>query len=214
MRSNALYMNGSVLIPYNAHHDSIYRTTDVEDRIKYTFTSTIVSPTLLLYITPPMVKIVGVFGARITSMERVGDKIVVATNTTPNGVSGDALPYDTGNRGFAVLNQDLLQSTPPPVSISIPMALPSLAKRRTKHSVFGGIPLDGYREPRMIIYASKSNELRVYEYDLALPLSPAEEDRFTIVYGKNIIDLAPFSGMVSFKMKREDFQGKIRIELR
>ncbi|AGB04403.1 hypothetical protein AciM339_0516 [Aciduliprofundum sp. MAR08-339] len=214
LRSNALYMNGGILIAYNAQHDSIYRAKNVEDRIKYTFTNTIVAPTLLLYISLPMVKIVGAFGARITSMENLGDKILIGTNTAPNLGIKDALPYDSGHRGFSMLSHDSLQRDPPSVSISIPMAIPSLAKKKTKHSVFGGIPLDGYRDPRMIIYASKSNELTVYEYDLALPLSEAHEDKFNLTAGKNLIALSSFSGIVSFKLRREDYQGKIRIELK
>ena len=213
MRSNVLYINGGLLVAYNAHHDAIYRPRGVADKIKSTFSNTIVSPTLLLYITPPMIKIVGVFGARITSLERIGDKILIATNTAPNVGAEDATPYDTGYRGFSVMDVDMVQREPPAVSISIPTALLSLAKNETGHGVFGGIPLDGYREPKLLIYSTKNNKLKVYEYDISLPLNPATEDKFEIVPGKNVIDLSSFSGIVSFSLKNEDYEGNLRIEL-
>ncbi len=214
MRTNALYLNGGMLIAYNAHHDAVYRLRGAADKIKSIFSNTIASPTLLLYIAPPMVKIVGAFGARITSIEKMGDKILLATSTAPNVGAEDATPYDTGYRGVSVINEDAIQRAPPPVSISLPAMLPSLAKNETGYGVFGGIPLDGYREPRMLLYSSQDNELSVYEYDISLPLNPATRDKFSISPGKNIIDLSSFSGMVSFSLKNEDYKGKIRIELR
>ena len=214
MRSNVLYVNGGLLIPYNAHHDAIYRPKGFEDKIKSTFSNTIAAPTLLLYIIPPMIKIVGVFGARITSMEKIGDKILMATNTAPNVGAEDATPYDTGYRGFSVMDINALQNTPPPVSISFPTALPSLAKKKMKHNIFGGIPLDGYKEANLIFYSSKTNEMKVYQYDLSLPLNSAIKDKFDIAPGKNIIDLSSFSGVVSFSLAKEDFKGKIRIDIK
>jgi hypothetical protein len=214
MRSNALYVNGGILVPYNSHHDAIYRPQGLEDKLKSAFSNSIVSPTLLLYITPPMVKIVGVFGARITSLEKIGDNILIATNTAPNVGAEDATPYDTGYRGFSVMNENALHSSPPPVSISLPTALPSFAKKKMKYGTFGGIPLDGYKEPRLIFYSSKKNEIKIHEYDLSLPINPGITDKFEISAGKNEIDLSSFSGIVSFSLAKEDFKGKIRIELR
>ena len=213
MRTNVLYINGGILIPYNAHHDAIYKPRGFEDKIKSTFSNTIVAPTLLLYIAPPMVKIVGTFGARITSMEKIEDKILIATNTAPNVGAEDATPHDTGYRGFSVLNEDIVQKSPPPVSLSLPTALPSLAKKKIKHEIFGGVPLDGYRHATLFFHSSRDNELKIYEYDLSLPLNPAAEEKVQISPGKNILDLSSFSGIVSFSLKKEDFKGKIRIEL-
>ena len=213
MRTNVLYLNGGLLIAYNAHHDAIYRPRGLGDKIKSIFSNTIVSPTLLLYVTPPMIKIVGVFGARITSMENIGDKILLATNTAPNVGAEDATPHDTGYRNFSVMDEDVIQKEPPPISISLPTMLPSLAKKEMGYNVFGGIPLDGYKEPKLFIHSTKNNELRIYEYDISLPLNPATQDKFGVSPGKNIIDLSSFSGIVSFSLKDEDYKGKIRIDL-
>jgi hypothetical protein len=213
MRSNALYINGGVLVAYNAHHDAIYTVKSVEDKIRYTLTNAIVAPTLLVYITPPQIKIVASMGARVTSMETVGDKIVMGTNTTPNLGAGDDIPYDSGHRSFSIINMDVLQSSPPPVSISIPLELISLVMQKTKHHNFGGIPLDGYKNPEMVIYASKTNRLTISEYDLSLPLDESYKDNFTLIPGKNRIDLQSFSGIISFSLKNIDPKGKIKIVL-
>ena len=213
MRSNTLYINGGVLIAYNAHHDALYSVKTLEDKVKYTLTNAIVAPTLLIYIAPPMTKIVGAFGARITSMEIVGDKIVIGTSTSPNLGAGDAVPYDTGHRGFSILDIDALQNPPSPVSITMPLALISLVMQKTEHHNFGGVPLDGYKNPKLIIYASNSNKLTIYEYDLSLPLTYSHSDSFPILPGKNVIDLSAFSGIVSFSLKNIDAVGKIRIVL-
>ncbi len=213
LRSNTLYVNGGVLVSYNTHHDAIYKVRSMEDKIRYTLSNAIMAPTILLYISPPMVKIVGVFGARITSMETVGDKIVLGTNTSPNLGADDAIPYDSGHRGFTVLDMNILQNPPPPVSITLPLELVSLVMQKLKHNNFGGIPLDGYKNPKMIIYATKSNKLTIYDYDLSLPLTYAHSDSFSILPGKNVIDLSDFSGIVSFSLKNIDVVGKIKIVL-
>ena len=213
MRSNTLYINGGVLVAYNAHHDALYTVRTLQDKIKYTLTNAVVAPTLLLYITPPTVRIVGAFGARITSMESVGDKIVIGTNTSPNLGADDSLPYDSGHRTFSVLDMNMLQNHPPPVSVTLPLALISLVMQKTNHHNFGGIPLAGYRYKKLTMYASKSNKLTVYEYDLSLPLTYSHSDSFTIMPGKNVVDLSSFSGIVSFSLKNMDTVGKIKIVL-
>nr|WP_206204951.1 MULTISPECIES: DUF2139 domain-containing protein [unclassified Thermococcus] len=212
-RIDALHVDGGILIAYTSHHDTFYKPRTPEEIRFAKFTNTIVGPSVLVYIAPPMVKIVGVFGARVTSLEKAMGKILVATNTTPNVGALDATPFDTGNRDIVILDEKILQDKPPRVSFSLPLAFPAMAMQFGA-GTFGGIPLDGYKEPRLILYASKDNELTVYEYDLSLPLSPAYTDKFDIKKGKNIIDLSSFSGIVSFKLKEQDFKGKARIDLR
>ncbi|MCD6558633.1 MAG: DUF2139 domain-containing protein [Palaeococcus sp.] len=214
MRVNALPLGGGLLMAYNAHHDAIYQPRSPEEQAFAPITNTIAGPSLLIYVTPPMVKIVGAFGARITSLEKMGGHILVGANTTPNTGALEATPFDTGNRDILVLDEAIIQKEPPAVSFSFPLAFPSMASQMYKTGTFGGIPLEGYRDARAIIYASADNELTVYEYDLSLPAQDAHEERFDIKEGKNIIDLSSFSGMVSFRMKREDFKGKMRIELK
>ena len=99
------------------------------------------------------------------------------------------------------------------MSFSLPLALPGMAKEMGG-GTFGGIPLDGYREPRMVLYLSGDNRLTVYEYDLSLPAGEAVAETFDVKAGKNILELDSFSGIVSFELEKEDMKGKVRIELR
>ncbi|KPU62566.1 phosphate ABC transporter substrate-binding protein [Thermococcus sp. EP1] len=213
MRTNALTIGGGILVAYNAHHDAVYRPMNEEGKIMAEFTNSINAPSLLLYITPPMVKIVGIFGARITSIEKAFGKILLGTNTTPNTGALEATPFDTGNKDIVILDEAIIQRAPPALSISIEMASLAKAEQLFGASAFGGIPLDGYKNPRMIINASKDNRLTVYEYDLSLPVGRAYEEVIGIEEGRNVIDLSAFSGIVSFKLKKPDFAGKIKIEL-
>ncbi|AIF70078.1 phosphate ABC transporter substrate-binding protein [Palaeococcus pacificus DY20341] len=214
MRTNALPIGGGLLIAYNSMHDAIYQPRKEDEKEFARFTNTIVGPSVLVYIAPPMVKIVGAFGARITSIEKAGGKILLGTNTTPNTGALEATPFDTGSKDILVLDEKILQENPPALSFSLPLIFPSIAMTQYSVGNFGGIPLEGYKEPRLIIYADKDNELSVYEYDLLLPPTQAYEERFDIKKGRNVIDLSSFSGIVSFSLKEPDFEGKVRIELR
>ncbi|USS40385.1 DUF2139 domain-containing protein [Thermococcus aggregans] len=213
MRTNALPLGGGVLIAYNAHHDAVYRPLDEESKLVAEFTNAINAPSLLLYVAPPMVKVVGVFGARITSIEKAFGKILLGTNTTPNTGALEATPFDTGNRDILVLDEDIIQRRPPALTISINTASLAKASKFLGMNAFGGIPLDGYKEAELIINSSKDNKLTVYEYDLSLPVEGAYEDVVGIKSGKNIIDLSSFSGIVSFKLENPDTAGKIKIKL-
>lgn len=213
MRVNALPIGGGLLIAYNAHHDAVYKPIDENTKLMAEVTNTINAPSILLYVTPPMVKIVGVFGARITSIEKAFGKILLGTNTTPNTGALEATPFDTGNRDIVILDEKILQERPPSVTFALEMA--SLAKvgQFFGATVFGGIPLSGYREPKVIINASKNNTLSISEYDLELPLNGACEETIKIDPGRNVIDLSSFGGIVSFKFEKVDPAGKMKINL-
>jgi hypothetical protein len=200
-RVNAVNVGGGILTAYNAHHDAVYMR---EDEFMWNATNSIPGPSVLLYVTPPMVRIVGAFGARITSIEKVDGKILVATNNAPNTTAKEATPFDTGERDLVVLSEDALLRSSPPVRFSF----------RVPAVHFGGIPLDGYREPRLIFNASKDNVLTVYEYELSLPSNDASEETFEIRRGRNVLDLSSFSGIVSFRLKEMDERGSVRVELR
>ncbi|NJE76547.1 DUF2139 domain-containing protein [Thermococcus sp. ES12] len=212
-RVNAINLGGGILTAYNAHHDAVYRRDSHAGGMEWTSTNTIPGPSVLVYLSPPMVKIVGAFGARVTSIEKMDGKLLVATNTTPNTGSTEATPFDTGNRDIVVLDEKIIQENPPTVSFSLPLALPSMAKNLGA-GTFGGIPLDGYREPRMVLYLSGDNRLTVHEYDLSLPGGEAVSETFEVKRGKNILDLDSFSGIVSFELEKPEMKGKVRIELR
>ena len=206
-RVNAVNVGGGILTAFNAHHDAVYRPDSNEFGMQWATTNTIVGPSLLVYIAPPMVKIVGTFGARVTSIEKMNGKLLIAANSAPNTGATEATPFDTGNRDLVVLDERIIQERPPSVSFSIPLALQGT---RT----FGGIPLDGYREPRLILKLSEDNRLTVYEYDLSLPATGAESEVFELDKGKNVIDLSTFGGIVSFELLKKDFKGKVKIDLR
>ena len=212
-RVNAINVGGGILTAYNAHHDAVYRRDSANAGMEWAATNTITGPSVLLYVAPPMVKIVGAFGARVTSIEKMNGKLLVATNTAPNTGATEATPFDTGARDIVVLDERIIQEKPPAVSFSLPLALPSMAKNLGA-GTFGGIPLDGYREPRMVLYLSGDNRLTVHEYDLALPAGEAVSETFDVRAGKNVLDLSSFSGIVSFELEKPDMRGKVRIELR
>ncbi|CAB49126.1 DUF2139 domain-containing protein [Pyrococcus abyssi] len=203
-RVNALNFGGGIIIAFNSHHDAYYKPRTEEEKLYHRFTNTIVGPSVLVYIAPPLVKIVGTFGARVTSIENAGDKLLVATNTTPNTGALDATPFDTGYRNILVFDHEIINiNNSPPVRFSVPLI----------RNIFGGIPLDGYKEPRIILKLSQDAKLIVHEYDLALPLEESDADSFDVRRGRDVIDLSAFSGIVSFKLEG-DANGKAIIELR
>jgi hypothetical protein len=192
LRVNAKILGGGVLIAYNMFVHSVIHPANEFEAIAKKTTNTIISPTLLLYITPPMIKIIGVFGARITSIEVVGDKILLAHNTMANTAKLDASPYDQGVRGFTPISIDSINREPPPVTITIPGWM-------IEDKTFGGIPLHGYHEPKLIIYSRKENKLTINEYQATIPPIKMESIQYSVKEGKNIIDLKQFNGIVSFK---------------
>ncbi len=207
-RVNAINVGGGILTAFNAHHDAVYRR---EDEFGWRTTNTVVGPSVLVYIAPPMVKIVGVLGARVTSIEKMDGKLLVATNSAPNTGATEATPFDTGTRDIVILDERVIQERPPAVSFSLPLALPSMAKSMGA-GTFGGIPLEGYREPRAVFYMTRDDVLTVHEYDLSLPAGNAFSESYKLRAGKNVLDLSSFSGIVSFELEK-GVEGRVRIEL-
>ncbi len=188
MRSNSLNFAGGVLTAFSALHDS-YRDM-------------LPGPSVLLYVSPGSARIVGAFGTRITSLEKIPGGLIVATNTAPNAGETEATPFDTGVRDITFLPDDIIQRRPPALRFSLPAC--------AEGGVFGGIPLSGYIKPRMIINMSGKNRLRVYEYDLEALFGV---ESYELQKGRNLIDLSSFSGIVSFELERCDRNGRIAIEL-
>ena len=52
-------------------------------------------------------------GARITGIERIGDKLFLATNTMANLEHHDSTSIDMGYRGFIILTMDTLYKDSP-----------------------------------------------------------------------------------------------------
>ncbi|ADI32442.1 DUF2139 domain-containing protein [Staphylothermus hellenicus] len=194
-RANAKVLGGGVIVPYNMFvHSVINPTNEFEEKAKKA-TNTIISPTLLLYIAPPLVKIIGAFGARITGVEVIGDHILLAHNTMANTYRYDASPYDQGIRGFTALNTSIINSSPPQATIVVPGWM-------IKDKVFGGIPLTGYKDPELIIITKKENKLTINEYMFTLPPMLTHTEKININSGRNRILLNNYSGIVSFKFDK------------
>ena len=119
-------------------------------------------------------------------------------------------PIDTGIRDIISLNMNtIMTSSPPPIDIV-------LKGKHIGNSIWGGIPLTRYRDPKIIIKANKDNELTIYEY--YIPTAPSDNimDKtiHTISYGRNIIDLSSHNGILSFKFKNIDSEATIQIHLK
>ncbi|MEM2871669.1 MAG: DUF2139 domain-containing protein [Candidatus Caldarchaeum sp.] len=206
-RTNSIVLGGGLLIPFNAHHDAVYAASTEEAKHYSLYTNTITAPSVLVYITPPMAKVVGVYGARITSLEKLGGKLVLAADTTPNAGGPMVTPYDSGEKDFVVVDESRIQEPPPAFSFTQPLSsMPA-------SSTFGGIPLYGYRDKILEVHATRQNKLTIYEYDLSLPPLPATSDSFPVKEGRNVFDLSSFSGVVSFRLDEADPRGFVRMYL-
>ena len=195
------------MVAYNAYTHGILRTFTDEEKFIAERLDNIIGPSVLVYITPPIVRIVGVFGARITSMERVGNHLIVGTSTMANVGASNATPVDGGYKELIPLRvDDILKAKGIPLEYH-------LSGNIVLDLAFGGIPLYGYKNPRMILHASKENEIFVIEYNASMSLEEAEKDQYKIEEGKNEIDLSTYPGIVSFKLKNVDNKAKIRILL-
>ncbi len=206
-RTMAKPVAGGVLVAFNAYSEALlHPSNELEERISRA-TNTIVGPSVLLYVAPPTARIVAVFGARITGFEVVDGKLLVATNNNANTSRHDALPLDAGHRGFTLLGMDTVNAQPPPVLFTV-------RGWQVGARVFGGVPLYGYREPRLTIRSTKQNRLTVYTYSIDLPPVEPEVDKYAISEGRNTLDLKPHKpGIVAFKLEREDHGAIIRIGL-
>jgi hypothetical protein len=206
-RTVAKPIGGGVLVAFNAYSESLVRPTNQFEEMVARATNTIVGPSVLLYITPPTARIVGAFGARVTSFESVGDRLVIGANTMSNTSRYNALPLDIGYRSFIIEDVSQLLGSSPSVRFSVPGAL-------VRDKVFGGIPLSGYRSPRLVIRAGRGNRLHVYEYDFSLPAQEAYEETYDISSGKNVIDLSGFgNSILSFKLDEADLRARIIVDL-
>jgi len=191
-RSNCLPVRGGLLVAYSSFPDT------------FSLRRSVVVPSLLVFVAPPMVKVVGVFGVRITSMEKVGSKIVVAGNTTPNRAKPNAV--DGGYREVSVLSDEIVDRRPPPYHVSLSGGV-------VRGGVWGGFPLTGYRNASLKIFASRSNGLKVFEYDMELPVAGEPlVTKYQLNEGRNVIDLGGFHGVVSFMFEKVDEKSIIFLE--
>jgi len=206
-RTNAVALGGGILVAYNSYTYGVVKTVTEEEREWRKLLGPVSSPSLLLYVTPPNVRVVAALGARITSIESVGGKILLGANTMSNTQRHDASPFDQGTRSFVALDHSVLTSGAPTFTVATPgWAIGGEA--------FGGLPLAQFKEPKMIVYSDGENTLYIKEYFLTLPPIPGGTDRISIRPGKNIVDLTGYSGIVSFKAEKPLSSELIVFELR
>ncbi|MEM0453230.1 MAG: DUF2139 domain-containing protein [Sulfolobales archaeon] len=207
LRTNHVIMGGGMLIPFNAYTHGILKCVTNELRDISKILNYVPTTSNLLYITPPVVRVLGSFGARITSLEHVGDEILLGCNTMANLGADNATPYDIGVRDIISININ-------DVPIFNSFNVIKVSGDVIGNNAWGGIPIGNYKKVLMHVKAGKDNYLRIYEYDFGLPPTLHETDIIDINSGKNVIDLSGYSNIVSFKFESVDPHAKIFISLR
>lgn len=190
-------VGGGILVPYSAYSQSFLHPrsefeTSMKGRANY-----INGPSVLLYITPPQARVVGAYGGRITSFEKVGDKLLMGSSTAANLGGNDGTLVDTGIRDLSAFDLGTLLGSSPPVTFSV-------SGEHVMDGPWGGIPLDGRKEAEMEISASNDNGLVVNEYSLSLPVGDARPERTVVKKGRQRLDLAGYRGILSFRLERAD----------
>ncbi|BAA79528.1 hypothetical protein APE_0560 [Aeropyrum pernix K1] len=200
-RTNALYLGGGVLIPFNTPTAATVRGTDELPNNVQRSSRRSPAPTLLVYVTPTDMRIVGSLGARVTSMEALGDKVLLAWSTQPNFERYDATATDASVRGVAVVSQDsLLAGRPPPLSIRVDPGW--VGDRR-----FGGLPLYGYRELQVDPRGGRV-VLEAYEISDEAPVKYGRE----VVEGGEWIDVSSLTdSLVVMRIEKPPREGMVRV---
>lgn len=202
-RSNAIALGGGILAPFNSlSHGFIHGPGGAPREANEP-----VGPSVLVYISPPVAKIVAALGARVTSVARKGGSVLLGTSTAPNLGGLDATLVDPGIREIVEVPEgSLLLSSPPPLEFRV-------SGRAVGQRPFGGVPLAGYSEAWALVRASKENRLEVAEYDVGLP--PELHERYAVELrpGPNKIDLSGHGGLVSFRLERPDEGLVVRLVL-
>jgi hypothetical protein len=197
---------GGILVPYSAYSQSFLHPrnefeTNMKGRANF-----INGPSVLLYITPPQVRIVGAFGGRITTFEKIGDKLLMGSSTAANLGGNDGTPVDTGIRDLSAFDLATLLGCTPPVTFAV-------SGDHVMDAPWGGIPLDGRKKAELEISASADNILTVFEYSLCLPVSDARPEKTAVIRGRQRVDLAGYRGIVSFKLERADPAARFDLRL-
>ncbi len=203
LRTSYTHLGGGILLPFNANPHGILRIYDESQREIARRLNSAPAPTLLIHITPPTIRILCPLGARVTSLESLGDKVVLGTNTQPN-LGGDDTQLDTGDKELMILSTDALMKRCGG-SVSISLRGSDVGTTR-----WGGVPV--IDRASLTIYASRDNQLTIYEYEASLPPAMLSVDRHLIRPGRNTIDLEAYRGIVSFELRESDNNAKIHID--
>lgn len=200
LRTTATPLGGGLLVAFNSYtHGLLYPTSREEEKLAAE-RNTIVAPSLLLYLTPPSLRVVAALGARITSIEAAGRWILLGTSTTANYGALDAAPLEAGWRDVVALPVSIITAPPPPVYIRLPGWM-------INDTRWGGIPLTGYKRPRLVVWAKKGCRLDVASYDISLPPEEAETDRVYVGAGRGVVELEGYGPIVSFSCSEGGMRG-------
>ena len=207
LRSNALSIGGGVLAAFNASTHSTIAGTDELPLEQQRASRKPPTQTLLVYLSPPVARIIGALGVRVTSMALAGPYILIATSSCPNLERYDATRIDPSIKTIQVLRHDAIYSSPPPVLFNFPGWY-------VGNHYWGGIPLTGYREAVLEIITRRSTVLESYTYTLSTGPRGADKDRYEIGPGRNQIDLSSQRSLiVSFKLRDSLPDASIRLML-
>ncbi|MEM1675767.1 MAG: DUF2139 domain-containing protein [Desulfurococcaceae archaeon] len=198
-RSSVLPLGGGVLAAFSSMTHGIIHARNSSEELASKYARTISGSSVLVYISPPLARIVHIAGARITSLAYRNGEILIGYNTDPNLGGADATPVDTGRRYIGVVKESEIFS-----SRSLETVF-RVFGWIIGNSAFGGIPLAGYREPLIVLKTSKNNKLTISHYDAGLPPKLIEKNTYVINEGVNRIELAGYWGIVSFKLDSEDY---------
>ncbi|MEM1610354.1 MAG: DUF2139 domain-containing protein [Sulfolobales archaeon] len=207
LRTSYVPLGGGIVVPFNSYTHGMLRPKSEEERVFARSFNSPAAPTLLLYLTPPTIRILCPLGARVTSLESMGEKMILGVNTAPNTGGGDATPLDLGEKSLLIINVDSLLNT---CRSSFVIKVRGSHVRQDR---WGGIPLTSVKRALLNIYAGKGNMLRIYEYDASLPPSFLGVDSYRISSGKNSIDLSSYKNIVSMELEEVDEKANIYIAL-
>jgi hypothetical protein len=199
-------VGGGILVAFSAYSESFLHPRNEFETSMKRRANFVNGPSVLVYITPPQVRVVGALGGRITSFEKVGDKLVVAASTAANLSADDATPVDTGYRDLSVFDLGSVLAGSPPVTYDV-------LGEHVMDSAWGGIPLEGRGRAEMRIDSTNENRLTIFEYALGLPVDSVRSGAVQVSKGRQLVDLSGYRGIVSFRFEKADPRARIQVRL-
>jgi len=197
-------VGGGILVAFNAYSQSFLHPRNEFETSMRKRANFVNGPSVLLYITPPQVRVVAALGARITSFEKVGDSLVISASTASNLSADDATPVDTGHRDLSILRLDSTLASNPPLTFDV-------HGEHVGDATWGGLPVAGRRRAELHVASAKQNRLTVYEYDLGLPVQMARSESLAVRQGRQSFDLTGYRGILSFKFETADPEMKAKV---
>jgi hypothetical protein len=199
-------VGGGILVAFSAYSQSLLHPRNEFETGMKARANFINGPSVLVYITPPQVRVVGALGGRITSFEKVGDKLVVAGSTAANLSADDATPMDTGCRDLSVFDLGSILTGSPSVTYNV-------LGEHVMDGVWGGIPLGLRHRTEMSVEPSNENRMTIYEYDLGLPVDSARSEVIPVGAKKQSVDVSGYRGIVSFSFEKPDPRARIQVRI-